>query len=134
MTMKPTAEQRRTMKRQGSNTSSFNRAEDRSGKAKATEGEVNLRHYVTKLGLPAGLHSAIESAYHDMESRIWIVDNSLDMNNRDCILILADDKLEKIGKEKGASRWSEQMQCVDFHLKMAARTWIPTKVSCVQAE
>ena len=129
MAMKQTAVDGRPMQRQGSDTSSSNRAyEERSAKSKATEGEVNLRHYVTKLGLPAGLHSAIESAYHDMESRIWIVDNSLDMNAKDCNLILADDKLEKIGKEKGASRWSEQLQCVDFHLKMAARSWIPTKV------
>jgi hypothetical protein len=63
-----------------------------------------------------------------MESRIWIVDNSLHMNIRDCALMLADDKLERITKEEGASRWSEQLQCVDFHMKMAARAWIPTKV------
>ena len=128
--MKQSAAERRAVKRQGSNTSSFNRAhEDSRAISEPTEGEVNLRHYLIKLGLPSGLHSAIESAYHDVESRIWIVDNSLDMNVKDCNLILADDKLEKIKKEEGASRWSEQLQCVDFHLKMAARTWIPTKVS-----
>ena len=69
-----------------------------------------------------------------MESRIWLVDNSLQMKVKDCCLIIADDKMQKISREEGASRWSEQMQCVDFHMKMAARAWIPTKASlvCVQ--
>jgi hypothetical protein len=125
-------DERRAMKRQGSNTSSFNRANRESRRCKSSdslsEGEANLRHYLTKLGLPSGLHAAIESVYNSMESRIWIVDNSLHMNIRDCALMLADDKLERITKEEGASRWSEQLQCVDFHMKMAARAWIPTKV------
>jgi hypothetical protein len=122
----------RTMKRQGSNTSSFNRQHQGTRCKTAlnvlSEGEANLSHYLHKLGLPTGLHASIEEMYSAMESRIWIVDNSLGMNVRDCALLLADDDLTTIIKEEGHSRWSEQLQVVDFHMKMAARTWIPTKV------
>jgi hypothetical protein len=86
-----------------------------------SEGEVNLRHYLHKLSLPSGLHAVIEEMYSAMESRIWIIDNSLDMNVRDCALLLADDDLTTIIKEEGHSRWSEQLQVVDFHMKMAMR-------------
>jgi hypothetical protein len=47
---------------------------------------------------------------------------------RDCALLLAYDDLTAIIKEEGHSRWTEQLQVVDFHMKMAARAWIPTKV------
>lgn len=54
------------------------------------------------------------------------------MNVRDCALLLADDNLATISREEGHNRWSEQMQVADFHMKVAARAWIPTKVSlCV---
>jgi hypothetical protein len=92
-------------------------------------GAVNLRHYLTKLGLPPGLHGAIQSVYGSMESRIWVVDNSLDMLVKDGRVLVADDRLQRITKEVGASRWKEQLQLVDFHMKMAARAVIPTKVS-----
>ena len=95
---------------------------------------MNLRHYITKLGLPSGLRCVVEDLYPLMESRIWVIDNSLQMKVKDCCLMIADDKLQEISKEEGASRWSEQMQCVDFHMKMAARAWIPTKVSSVFAQ
>jgi hypothetical protein len=115
----------RTMKHQGSNTSSFNRQQDSRCKTALnalSEGEVNLCHYlIHKLSLPSGLHAVIEEMYSAMESRIWIIDNSLDMNVRDCALLLADDDLTTIIKEEGHSRWSEQLQVVDFHMKMAMR-------------
>lgn len=69
-----------------------------------------------------------------MESRIWIVDNSFEMNTRDCSLLLADDRLSFITRKDGARRWDEQLQCVAFHMKMAARAWIPTKVSLKYTE
>ena len=56
------------------------------------------------------------------------------MNTRDCSLLLTDGKChQSIMKEDGASRWSEQLQVVDFHMKMAARAWIPTKVRLIFA-
>jgi hypothetical protein len=72
------------------------------------EGDQNLTHYLTKLGLPSGLCSVIQSVHRTMESRVWIIDNSL----------------ESITREDGG-----QLQVVDFHMKMAARAWIPNKVS-----
>jgi len=107
------------MRRINSNKSSFSRHEDsRCEKQPMSEGEQNLQHYLTKLGLPSGLHGAVRSVYDSMESRIWILDNSYDMNIKDCSLIKAHDKLETIGREGGVSRWDEQLQCVDFHLKV----------------
>jgi hypothetical protein len=56
----------RTMKRQGSNTSSFNRQhQDTRSKTETTlsEGEANLHHYLCKLGLPSGLCATIEDMY-----------------------------------------------------------------------
>lgn len=120
----------KAMKRQSSSNSNLSGQHERSRcKEPISEGEMNLHHYLHKMGLPSGLHSAIESIYHSMESRIWIVDNSLDMNVSDASLLRANDQLTCIGREGGASRWGEQMQCVDFHMKMAGRAWIPTKVS-----
>jgi hypothetical protein len=46
-------------------------------------------------------------------------------------LIVFGRSFDVIMKEDGVSRWSELQQCVDFHLKMAARCWIPTKVCCL---
>lgn len=50
------------------------------------------------------------------------------MQETDCCLAMMDDKLELMKREEGASRWSEQIQCAEFHMKMAARCCIPTKV------
>ena len=114
---------RRTSKRQSSNTFSFTQQQEiRCKKTDVIpDGKLNLQHYLSKLGLPSGLHSAIESVYSSMESRIWVIDNSHDMGVKDCSVMLADDKLEHIMRKEGKSRWEEQLQCVEFHLKMAAR-------------
>ena len=94
----------------------------------ASDGEVNLRHYFATLGLPLGCVPAILDVYNSMESRIWIVENSLQMMHEDSHLIRSIGNFDKIEKEDGVSRWSELQQCVNFHMKMAARCWIPTKV------
>lgn len=94
----------------------------------ANEGELNLRHYFHTLGLPLGLLPSILKVYHSMESRIWVIENSLEMMHKDSHLLSTVGNFDKIEKEDGASRWSEVQQCVDFHMKMAARCWIPTKV------
>jgi hypothetical protein len=93
------------------------------------DGKQNLLKYLTKLGLPSGLRSVIQSVYMTMESRIWVIDNSLDMLRNDRSLMISDGNFQSITREDGASRWREQLQVVDFHMKMAARAWIPTKVS-----
>ena len=94
-----------------------------------TEGQVNLHHYLTKLGIPSGLRSNVISIHALLESRIWILDNSVEMQRMDGCLIVSDDEMSRIEKEDARSRWSEQIQCAEFHRKMAARCWIPTKVS-----
>jgi hypothetical protein len=102
------------MKRQVSNNSFHSSQQHRDTRSKTiSDGEANLRHCLHKLGLPSGLHAVIEEMYSVMESRIWIVDNSLGMNVRDCALLLADDDLTTIIKEEGHSRWTEQLQVVD---------------------
>ena len=59
------------------------------------------------------------------------------MQERDGCLVLMDQRLEGIQREGGAGnnggvmRWNEQVQVAEFHMKMAARCWIPTKVSTV---
>ena len=93
----------------------------------ANDGEVNLRHYLTTLGLPIGCVPAILEVYNSMESRIWIVENSLQMMYKDSHLLRSVGNFVKIEKEDGVSRWNELQQCVNFHMKMAARCWIPTK-------
>ena len=94
----------------------------------ANDGELNLRHYFTTLGLPVGLLPAVLKVFNSMESRIWLVENSLEMMTTDSHLINVVGNFQRITKSDGATRWSEMQQCVDFHMKMAARCWIPTKV------
>ena len=53
------------------------------------------------------------------------------MQERDGRLMWMDQRLESIQMEEGVSRWSEQIQVTEFHMKMAARCCIPTKVSAV---
>lgn len=95
----------------------------------ANDGEANLCHYFSMLGLPLGSISAILKVYHSLESRIWIIENSLEMMEKDSHLIVTQGNLDSITREDGVSRWTELHQCVDFHIKMAARCKIPTKVS-----
>lgn len=97
----------------------------------ANDGESNLRHYLATLGLPIGCVPAITEVYNSMESRVWLIENSLEMKHNDSHLIVFGRSFDVIMKEDGVSRWSELQQCVDFHLKMAARCWIPTKVCCL---
>lgn len=70
--------------------------------------------------------NAVQSS---MESRILMIDNSQEMLKKEGHLMSVGGNFERIVKEDGATRWSEMMQCVDFHVKMAARCWIPTKVT-----
>jgi hypothetical protein len=51
------------------------------------------------------------------------------MMEKDSHLIVTQGNLDSITREDGVSRWTELHQCVDFHIKMAARCKIPTKVS-----
>ena len=86
-----------------------------------------LESFIDRLGLPHGCLSTIIDVYNQMDSRIFIIENSRSMNKRDSHLIKASPNYDCIEKKDGASRWSELAQCLDFHTKMAARCWLPTK-------
>lgn len=86
-----------------------------------------LKHYINHLRLPPGCLSTIIDIYNQMDSRIWVIENSRSMKKRDSHLIKASANYDHIEKTDGVSRWSELSQCIDFHTKMAERCWIPTK-------
>jgi hypothetical protein len=71
--------------------------------------------------------SKIIDVYNQMDSRIWVIQNSRSMNKQDSYLIKTSPSHDQIEKKDGASRWSELSQCIDFHTEMAERVWIPTK-------
>jgi hypothetical protein len=77
--------------------------------------------------LPTGFLAAILKAYKSIDSRLWLMENSSSMKILDSHRAKIDAKLEHIEREDGHSRWTELSQTVDFHVKMAARCWIPTK-------
>jgi hypothetical protein len=87
----------------------------------------NLQNYIDYLSLPKGLFPAIDKVYKAMDGRIWLIDNSYAMNEMDSHLIRSDPEFEQIEKQDGVSRWDELSQCVEFHIKMASRVWIPTQ-------
>jgi hypothetical protein len=89
--------------------------------------EKYLRHYVDGLRLPTGFLTAILQAYKSIDSRLWLMENSSSMKICDRYRAKIDSKLEHIEREDGYSRWIELVQTVDFHVKMSARCWIPTK-------
>jgi hypothetical protein len=87
----------------------------------------NLQNYIDYLSLPRGLFPAIDKVYRAMDGRIWLIDNSYAMNEMDSHVIRSDPDFEQIAKHDGVSRWDELSQCVEFHIKMASRVWIPTQ-------
>ena len=62
-----------------------------------------------------------------MDARLWVVENSYAMQKKDAKLLKATANFERIVHKEGVTRWEELSQCIDFHSKMAARCWIPTK-------
>ena len=62
-----------------------------------------------------------------MDARLWIIENSNAMTKRDSKLLKAIANFERIECKEGVSRWAELSQCINFHSKMSARCWIPTK-------
>jgi len=93
----------------------------------ASDVEKYLRHYADGLRLPKGFLTAILEAHKSIEARLWLLENSSSMKIHDSHRAKIDAKLEHIEMEDGHSRWTELSQTVDFHVKMAARCWIPTK-------
>ncbi len=87
----------------------------------------SLHHYAVNLRLPTGFITSIIEEYNSIDSRLWIMENSSSMRTKDAHRAKIDSKLEKIIREDGHSRWGELTQIVDFHVKMSARCWIPTK-------
>ena len=55
------------------------------------------------------------------------MENTSSMKILDSYRAKTDSKLKYIKKEGGHSRWAELSQTVDFHIKMSARCFIPTK-------
>ena len=88
---------------------------------------AKLSHYIERLGLPMASVSTLATVYRKMDARLWVVENSYAMQNKDAKLLKAAANFERIVMKDGVSRWEELSQCIDFHSKMAARCWIPTK-------
>ena len=86
-----------------------------------------LQHYLTALRLPIGFLPSIITSYKSIDSRLWLMENTSSMKILDSHRAKTDTKLKYIEKEGGHSRWTELSQTVDFHIKMSARCFIPTK-------
>eukprot|EP00986_Skeletonema_menzelii_P010189 scaffold4868_cov83-Skeletonema_menzelii.AAC.8 len=89
--------------------------------------EKYLHHYLSALRLPTGFLTSIIKAYKSIDSRLWLMENTSSMKILDSHRAKTDSKLKYIKKEGGHSRWTELSQTVDFHIKMSARCFIPTK-------
>ena len=89
--------------------------------------EKYLQHYADALRLPTGFLKSIVKAYKSIDSRLWLMENSSSMKTRDGHRAKIDAQLKHIKREDGHSRWAELTQTVDFHVKMSARCFIPTK-------
>lgn len=99
-----------------------------------SKSKTALANYLSFLGLPSGLLPAMASTYKAQNIRILILDNSYSMRKPDATLLRASAEFSKIDKKDGASRWAELSQCVEFHVKMAARCGMPTQVRLVNEE
>lgn len=86
-----------------------------------------LQHYADALRLPAGFIASLMKAYKSTDSRLWLMENTSSMKIRDSHRAKIDASLKYIRKDGGHSRWTELSQTVDFHVKMSARCFIPTK-------
>ncbi|KAK1733946.1 hypothetical protein QTG54_015473 [Skeletonema marinoi] len=89
--------------------------------------EKYLQHYADALRLPTGFLKTIVKGYKSIDSRLWLMENSSSMKTRDGHRAKIDAQLKHIKREDGHSRWAELTQTVDFHVKMSARCFIPTK-------
>ena len=89
--------------------------------------EKYLHHYLSALRLPTGFLTSIIKAYKSIDSRLWLMENTSSMKILDSHRAKTDSKLKYIKNEGGHSRWTELSQTVDFHIKMSARCFIPTK-------
>ena len=69
--------------------------------------------------------STAKKNYDATDSRLWLIDNSSSMKERDSHLV--GGSVKRIEKTNSATRWQELQECVAFHAKMAARCWMPTK-------
>ena len=103
------------------------RQEEVESRPSASHIEKSLHHYAVNLRLPTGFITSIIEEYNSIDSRLWEIENSSSMRTRDAHRAKIDSKLEKIIRQDGHSRWGELTQIVDFHVKMSARCWIPTK-------
>ncbi|KAL7516970.1 hypothetical protein ACHAWX_001936 [Stephanocyclus meneghinianus] len=92
-----------------------------------SKSKSSLQNYLEHLGAPLGILPAVSDTYKAMNSRIMLIDNSVAMTTADSHLLKANCNFERIEKSSKVSRWHELSQCVEFHAKMAARCWIPTK-------
>ena len=89
--------------------------------------EKYLRHYIANLRLPIGYLISVMKVYDSIDSRLWLMENTSSMKIRDSHRAKINSKLKHIIKLDGHSRWAELTQVVDFHAKMSARCFLPTK-------
>lgn len=87
--------------------------------------KMALIEWLSSMKLPSGLLSSVIESYNELDSRLWLLDNSSSMTIRDAhaAKYRSSGAIDNID----VSRWQELYECVSFHAKMASKCWIPTK-------
>jgi Mg-chelatase subunit ChlD len=77
-------------------------------------------------GFPRGLAQTLSTNNVAFPLRIWVVDNSGSMNQRDGHRIVSVDQTNRKLKLVDCTRWAEIQQTVEYHSQMAAHLHAPT--------
>lgn len=87
--------------------------------------KATKQSYLDYLGLPRGLLTSFSRDLHKCDLRVWLIDNSTAMLERDSHRV--SGSLDDIKKIDGVTRWEELSSTIAFHVDMATRCWIPTR-------
>ncbi len=104
---------------------SFERKSSSSGKKSFHSSKATRQSYLEYLGLPRGFLKSFSRDLHKCDLRVWLIDNSTAMLERDSHRV--SGSLENIKKIDGVTRWEELSSTIAFHVDMATRCWIPTR-------
>mmetsp|Transcript_5684 Transcript_5684/g.11685 ORF Transcript_5684/g.11685 Transcript_5684/m.11685 type:complete len:740 (-) Transcript_5684:174-2393(-) len=104
---------------------SHHRQSSSSGKKRYHSCNATKQSYLDYLGLPRGLLKSFSRDLHKCDLRIWLIDNSTAMLERDSHRV--SGSLDDIKKIDGVTRWEELSSTIAFHVDMATRCWIPTR-------
>ena len=77
-------------------------------------------------GFTRGLGMSLNDMRQIFALRFWIIDNSGSMQKTDGHRIVATTKRNEV-KQVACSRWEEIVECVEYHIRMAALIEAPTK-------